>query len=559
MNKHETLDYRKAGVDIDKGDRFVDIIKTLVKQAGLPECGDTIGGFAGLYRLNSKCTGVPYLVACTDGVGTKLKIAFEMNRHDTIGIDLVAMSINDLLVTGAEPLFFLDYLATSKLDPDIHSEVIKGIIEGCRQSHCALLGGETAEMPGIYASGEYDLAGFAVGLVSSNNLLGSSRVNIGDRLLGIPSSGLHSNGYSLVRKVFENRKKFPLDKPILTMNIPLGNILLEPTRIYFKEIQQLLSLPGLKALAHITGGGITENLPRIIPDSCGTEIVKNGWPVHPIFSAIQNEGNISSSEMFRTFNMGIGLIAIIDPLMFDNLKSRLETSGSECYDIGVVTKNPGISYSVSKRSFPVAKTKHGKKYRIAIFGSGRGSNMSSICNAIDAGKLDAQIGCVISNNSRAFILERAKARQIPSYHISSFTHPDTLDQRILEILSTHSIDLICLAGYMKKIPSRIIQAYPKRILNIHPALLPAFGGAGMYGQRVHQAVIESGAKFSGASVHIVDEQYDQGEIIAQDILPVAADDSPDSLAEKILRIEHDLYWRAIANHLKLLEKESNPT
>lgn len=333
--------YREAGVDIEEGNKLVDRIKPLARAATTPLVLSGIGGFAGLCGLPSGLKE-PVLVSGTDGVGTKLKVAFAMNRHDTIGQDLVAMCINDIITTGAVPLFFLDYFGTGKLNADTGAEVVRGIADGCKLSGCALLGGETAELPGMYAEGEYDLAGFAVGVVEKSKLLGPERVKADDVLIGIASSGLHSNGYSLARRVFEGEMGKKLDERIEDLGTTLGEALLVPTRIYAKTVQELSTALGtdLHALCHITGGGIVENLPRVLPE--GTDAVIDGarpWPA--LFRLIADGGPVVLSEMRRTFNLGVGLIASIDKESVDLALSTLRAAGEDAWVLGYLKESPG--------------------------------------------------------------------------------------------------------------------------------------------------------------------------------------------------------------------------
>ncbi len=288
------ITYKKAGVDIDAGDALVDRIKKM---------SPLIGGFAGMVAL-PRGYSEPMLVGCTDGVGTKLKIAFLADRHDTVGIDLVAMNVNDLLCCGAKPLYFLDYFACGKLDVGVAAKVIKGIVEGCRQSNCVLLGGETAEMPGFYKPGEYDLAGFAAGVVDRKNIIDGRHVKVGDIVLGMPSSGPHSNGYSLIRKLFSDKELKKRWKEFLA-----------PTVIYVRALQPLIKsgATSLKALAHITGGGFIENIPRVIPKGLQVRIVRKSWPIPKLFQEIQERAKLNETEMYRTFNMGIGLVMVVSP------------------------------------------------------------------------------------------------------------------------------------------------------------------------------------------------------------------------------------------------------
>src|SRR5215208_5894678 len=298
--------YRDSGVDIDAGDEFVDRIKPLVRSTFRPEVLTDLGGFGGLFAFQAKKYQDPVLVSGTDGVGTKLKIAFQMDKHDTVGIDLVAMCVNDIAVSGAEPLFFLDYFATGKLSVSKAHEVVKGIAEGCRQAGCALIGGETAEMPSFYPEGEYDLAGFAVGAVDRPKLIDGRTIQPGDALVGLASSGLHSNGYSLARRVLFDQAKLTVASKVPELDRPVGEVLLTPTRIYAKQILALVQEFPIKGIAHITGGGITENLPRVFPKGVRAQIHPSRWPMPAIFSVISTLGSVEGEEMYRVFNMGIG-------------------------------------------------------------------------------------------------------------------------------------------------------------------------------------------------------------------------------------------------------------
>jgi phosphoribosylformylglycinamidine cyclo-ligase len=330
--------YKDAGVDIEKGDAFVQAIKPMVESTFRPEVLTKIGGFAGCVSLNLERYKKPILVSSTDGVGTKLKIAFMMDRHDTVGIDLVAMCVNDIVVNGAKPLFLLDYLATSKLDTKKAMKVVSGIVNGCIEAECSLIGGETAEMPGIYKEGEYDLAGFAVGIVEDAQLIDGSSVTVGDKLIGIASSGLHSNGYSLARKLLLDQLKMDLEKRVEEIGEVLGEELIRPTRIYVKTVINLTRDFHIGGIAHITGGGITGNLPRVIPKGCKAIVQKKAWEIPPIFSFMKEKGQISEEEMFRTFNNGIGMILIVRSKEVEDILDRLHTLGEKAFIIGEVEK-----------------------------------------------------------------------------------------------------------------------------------------------------------------------------------------------------------------------------
>ena len=336
------LTYRDAGVDIEAGESLVERIKPLVQKTQRPECLGNIGGFGGLFELPIDRYRRPVLVSGTDGVGTKLKLAVILDRHDTIGIDLVAMCVNDVLVLGAEPLYFLDYFATGRLSPEHAQSVIAGIATGCEAAGAALIGGETAEMPGMYSPGDYDLAGFCVGVVEKDQIIDGSHIRAGDQVLGLASSGLHSNGYSLARAVLE-RSRATLDQPI--GETTLGEALLAPTRIYVRPILALLKTMPIHGIAHITGGGLPGNIPRILPGDCNCRINATAWPRPEIFQWLQSEGSIDDTEMLRTFNCGIGLVIIVPSDTAAQAHEMLEASGETVYRLGEVqTGGRGIVF-----------------------------------------------------------------------------------------------------------------------------------------------------------------------------------------------------------------------
>lgn len=329
-----SLSYRDAGVDIDAGDALVEAIKPYAKRTLRPEVLTGIGGFGALVEISKKYKN-PVLASGTDGVGTKLKLAFEWNKHDTIGIDLVAMSVNDILVQGAEPLFFLDYFACGKLDVPTATQVIKGIAAGCEQSGCALIGGETAEMPGMYPAGEYDLAGFAVGVVEKENIIDGKSIAAGDVVIGLASSGAHSNGYSLIRKIIERAKPNP-DADF--QGKTFRQAMLAPTRIYVKPMLELMKHMKVKGIAHITGGGLTENIPRILQDGLTAIIQKNSWPRPALFSWLQEHGNLAESEMHRVFNCGVGMVLVVDKSDVDTALTLMRDQGETAWRIGAIAK-----------------------------------------------------------------------------------------------------------------------------------------------------------------------------------------------------------------------------
>lgn len=342
MSDKQSMTYKAAGVDIEAGNRFVDLIRPLVKSTTRPEVLTDIGGFGGLFSLNTRKYQDPVLVSSTDGVGTKLKLAFQLDRHDTVGIDLVAMCVNDIIVQGAEPLFFLDYFATGALSPEKAAEVVKGIAEGCRRAGCALIGGETAELPGFYAAGEYDLAGFTVGVVDRNAIIDGSSIQVGDAVIGVASSGLHSNGYSLARKIVAERLGGDLASVHPALGKPLGEALLEPTRIYVKPLLNLIRDFTVRGMAHITGGGLLENLPRVLPRHCRARIRTESWPKPAVFELLREAGNLEQQELYRTFNYGIGLVLVVPKGSAQEIIDRLHGFHEDAYLIGeIVTREDG--------------------------------------------------------------------------------------------------------------------------------------------------------------------------------------------------------------------------
>lgn len=330
--------YRKAGVDIDAGNEAVERMKKHVKKTFRPEVLTGLGGFGALFQPDMKKYEEPILVSGTDGVGTKLKIAFAMDKHDTIGIDAVAMCVNDVVVQGAEPLFFLDYLACGKVLPEKIEAIVKGIADGCEMSGCALIGGETAEMPGMYADGEYDIAGFTVGIVDRKKLIDGSAIAPGDVVLGLASSGVHSNGFSLVRKVLLEDAGLSLDSHVDELGTTLGASLLTPTRIYVKPLLEVMNEYQIKGMVHVTGGGFYDNIPRVLPAGIQVDVEKGTWPVLPIFSLIQEKGGITDYDMYRTFNMGIGMILVVSAQNSDAVVDKLASLGEKAYRIGTVVE-----------------------------------------------------------------------------------------------------------------------------------------------------------------------------------------------------------------------------
>jgi phosphoribosylformylglycinamidine cyclo-ligase len=339
------VSYREAGVDIDAGNETVRRIKAIARATFTPGVLSEIGSFGGLFRLDTSRYREPVLVSSADGVGTKLKVAFATGRHDTVGTDLVNHCVNDILVQGAEPLFFLDYLGTGRLSPAIAEQIVAGMARGCRENGCALIGGETAEMPGFYAAGEYDIAGFIVGVVERSQIVDGRAIEPGDVLIGLPSSGLHTNGYSLARRVFFDVMGMTPDTLVPELGVTVGEALLAPHRSYLHAVRPLLDAHLVKGMAHITGGGITENLPRVLPEGSAAEIDTRTWTVPPIFRFLQAHGQIATGEMFRAFNMGIGLIVVCTRENVDRAVAILERSGERPVSLGqIIAGDRGVRY-----------------------------------------------------------------------------------------------------------------------------------------------------------------------------------------------------------------------
>ena len=344
MNNEQQSKYAEAGVDIDKGNLFISRIKPMVADTHRRGVLNDIGGFSGLFAIGSENINNPVLVSSTDGVGTKLLVAKLCNRHDTIGIDLVAMCVNDVVVCGAKPLFFLDYFASSSLELDVATEVVRGIAKGCKLASCSLIGGETAEMPGLYQPGEYDLAGFSVGICDRDKLIDGNDIRVGDKIIGLASSGLHSNGYSLARKIFFEEAGKGVNDYIDELGCTVGEELLTPTRIYVDSLVNILRRHKINGLVHVTGGGFIDNVPRVLPPGCVAHIEPGSWPVPPVFNYLQREGQVSESEMYRTFNMGVGMIAIVSARYVEDLMQQFSAHGEQAFLIGEIrTAQPSVA------------------------------------------------------------------------------------------------------------------------------------------------------------------------------------------------------------------------
>ncbi|MBK5246073.1 MAG: phosphoribosylformylglycinamidine cyclo-ligase [Peptostreptococcaceae bacterium] len=337
------LTYKDAGVDTKEGERAVALMKEHVKKTFNKNVLTGLGSFGSLFNLDLEGVTEPVLVSGTDGVGTKLKIAFMTDIHDTVGQDCVAMCVNDILCQGAKPLFFLDYIATGKVDAEKVADIVKGIADGCLLAECALVGGETAEMPGFYQDGEYDMAGFAVGIVDKKKIIDGSKIAKNDVIIGITSSGIHSNGYSLVRKLFFETLNMKVSDKVEQLGMTLGEALITPTKIYTKVCNSVLGKSLVNGIVHITGGGFFENIPRIVPEGLGVEVNLGSWEAPPIFEYIKNAGNIETSEMFATFNMGIGMMMVVNPDDVEEVKNQINAAGENAYEIGRIVEGKGVT------------------------------------------------------------------------------------------------------------------------------------------------------------------------------------------------------------------------
>ncbi|XP_037929502.1 phosphoribosylformylglycinamidine cyclo-ligase-like, partial [Teleopsis dalmanni] len=485
--------YAQAGVDIAAGDALVDAIKPAAKATNRPGTMGGLGGFGALFDLKAAGFTDPVLVSCTDGVGTKLMVAIEAGKHDDVGIDLVAMCVNDLVVQGATPLFFLDYLATGKLSVEAAATVVKGIAKGCAESGCALVGGETAEMPGMYAPGHYDLAGFSVGAAERNSLL-PANIAEGDTLIGLPSSGVHSNGFSLVREVVRRSGLGWNDPAPFAEGHTLAEALLTPTKLYVRTVLDLHAKGLLNGCAHITGGGLPGNLPRVLPEGLGVRIDGSAWVVPSVFRWLAKTGNVAADEMLRVFNCGIGMV--------------------------LVTSEP-------------------EKVPVAILISGRGSNMRALIEACARPDYPAEIVLVLSNRPDAPGLEVAEDAGLKTLvidHKPFGTDREAHEREIDAALQASGAMLVVLAGYMRVLTPWLVNAWEDRMLNIHPSLLPAFPGL-----HTHEAALKAGAKEHGCTVHLVTSGVDEGPILGQASVPVLETDTPETLAARVLEQEHLLY------------------
>ncbi|XP_073440704.1 trifunctional purine biosynthetic protein adenosine-3 [Dendrobates tinctorius] len=563
LKQHRHLTYKDSGVDIEAGNYLVRKIKPFAAATARPGCNAELGGFAGLFDLKAAGFIDPILVSGTDGVGTKLKIAQSCNKHDTIGQDLVAMCVNDILAQGAEALFFLDYFGCGALDVSVAESVVSGIAKACQIAGCALLGGETAEMPGMYAPGEYDLAGFAVGAVERGCMLPLlEKITTGDLVIGISSSGVHSNGFSLVRKILEKSSlELSSPSPPGCGSGTLGELLLTPTKIYSKALLPVLKSGHVKAYAHITGGGLLENIPRVLPASLGVTLDALCWRIPGIFSWLQKEGGLSEEEMSRTFNCGIGAVLVVDNLFADVVLKEIQAvedawligevillpTGAESVKIKNLasalnrTEPPAQNYT-SSSVFDGQRPAVERRVRVAVLISGTGTNLDALIRSTQSPNSAAYVALVISNKAGVGGLQKADAAGIPTKVIDhrQFSSREEFDSAVGKVLEEFSIELVCLAGFMRILSGPFVRRWNGKILNIHPSLLPSFKGA-----HAHKLVLEAGVRVTGCTVHFVAEEVDAGAIVNQEAVPVEFGDTVDSLSERVKKAEHKAFPAAL--------------
>ncbi|XP_059408253.1 trifunctional purine biosynthetic protein adenosine-3 [Carassius carassius] len=564
LTRTRGLTYKDSGVDIAAGNRLVDMIKPLAKATSRPGCNAELGGFAGLFDLKAAGFTDPILVSGTDGVGTKLKIAQACGIHSTLGQDLVAMCVNDVLAQGAEPLFFLDYFSCGRLDVRVASSVIGGIADACQMAGCALLGGETAEMPGVYGPSDYDLAGFCVGAVERGAVLPRLKdIMEGDLLIGIASSGLHSNGFSLVRKILERRGlQYSSPAPFGQPGQNIGEVLLTPTKIYSRRLQPILRSGAVKAYAHITGGGLLENIPRILPPELAVDLDASRWRIPAVFSWLQKEGGLSEEEMSRTFNCGLGAVLVVSKQDVQRVL-RLLQGQEEAWIVGSLTdKQPGAEAVVIRnleqslkdspgRSPDTSVLKNGalhgehsarKRTKVAVLISGTGTNLQALMEQVKKQSSSAEIVVVISNRPGVMGLKRASMAGIQTRVVDHKLYGSRaeFDGTIDKVLEEFGVELVCLAGFMRILTGPFVRKWSGKMLNIHPSLLPSFKGV-----NAQKQALQAGVRVTGCTVHFVAEEVDAGAIVVQEAVPILVTDTEESLSERIREAEHRAFPAAL--------------
>uniref|UniRef100_A0A9J7XP16 Trifunctional purine biosynthetic protein adenosine-3 n=1 Tax=Cyprinus carpio carpio TaxID=630221 RepID=A0A9J7XP16_CYPCA len=544
LTRTRGLTYRDSGVDIAAGNRLVDIIKPLAKATSRPGCNAELGGFAGLFDLKAAGFTDPILVSGTDGVGTKLKIAQACGIHSTLGQDLVAMCVNDVLAQGAEPLFFLDYFSCGRLDVRVASSVIGGIADACQMAGCALLGGETAEMPGVYGPNDYDLAGFCVGAVERGAVLPRLKdIMEGDLLIGVASSGLHSNGFSLVRKILERSGlQYSSPAPFGQPGQNIGEVLLTPTKIYSRLLQPILRSGAVKAYAHITGGGLLENIPRILPPELAVDLDASRWRIPAVFSWLQREGGLSEEEMSRTFNCGLGAVLVVSKQDVQRVL-RLLQAQEEAW-IQSLKDSPGRSPDTSVLQNGALQGEHStrKRTRVAVLISGSGTNLQALMEQVKKPSSSAEIVVVISNRPGVMGLKRASMAGIQTRVVDHKLYGSRaeFDGTIDKVLEEFGVELVCLAGFMRILTGPFVRKWSGKMLNIHPSLLPSFKGV-----NAQKQALQAGVRVTGCTVHFVAEEVDAGAIVVQEAVPILVTDTEDSLSERIREAEHRAFPAAL--------------
>ena len=532
------LTYAELGVDIDVGNRIVDRIRPFARATRRSGAGAELGGFGGLFDLRAAGFVDPILVAANDGVGTKVKIAIESGLYDTIGVDLVAMCVNDIVVQGAEPLFFLDYFASGKLDEDVASAVVQGIAEGCAQSGCALIGGETAEMPGLYALGDFDIAGFAVGAAERGTLLPRPGLKPGDLVFGLPSSGVHSNGFSLVRRIVARSGLGWDDSAPFDPQHSLAAALLTPTRLYVRPLLDALKRTrGIHALAHITGGGYPDNLPRVLDDGLAVSLDLNAFTPQPVFSwlAVGRRPRRSGDAAHLQLRLRDGGVR------FRRLQGR--SAGSPGGRWAVAGPDwracswPGPAPCHSREAQAVTP-----RVRTAVLISGRGSNMSALIEAARSPDFSAEIVLVLSDDPAALGLSLARKLGVAAEAIDfrAYAGKPAFEAALDARLTAASVEIVCLAGFMRVLSPPFVERWRGRMLNIHPSLLP-----NLRGLNTHERALAQGLAEHGCTVHLVTAELDAGPILAQARVPVLPGDDAAALAARVLKEEHRIYPQAL--------------
>ncbi|XP_062865357.1 trifunctional purine biosynthetic protein adenosine-3 isoform X1 [Trichomycterus rosablanca] len=564
LRRSRGLTYKDSGVDIAAGNRLVDLIKPLAKATSRSGCNAELGGFAGLFDLKAAGFADPILVSGTDGVGTKLKVAQACDIHTTLGQDLVAMCVNDVLAQGAEPLFFLDYFSCGRLDVSVAAAVVGGIAEACKAAGCALLGGETAEMPGVYGTGEYDLAGFCVGAAERDSLLPRLEdIRDGDVLIGIASSGLHSNGFSLARKVLERAGlRYGSPAPFGPPGQTVGEALLTPTKIYSRLLLPVLRGGAVKAYAHVTGGGLLENIPRVVPKELAADLDATRWRIPPVFPWLQKEGALSEEEMCRTFNCGLGAALVVAKQDAQRVLRQVQAQ-EEAWIVGslahrapgsdsVVVRNleqslkagpnPAASSCVPQNGTTQTDASSRKKTKVAVLISGTGTNLQALMEHTKKPSSSAEIVVVISNRPGVLGLKRASMAGIQTRVVDHKLYGSRaeFDSTIDRVLEEFGVELVCLAGFMRILTGPFVRKWNGKLLNIHPSLLPSFKGV-----NAQKQALQSGVRITGCTVHFVAEEVDAGAIVVQDAVPILNKDTEDSLSERIREAEHRAFPAAL--------------